>query len=242
MMKIALLPAAFLIMTSAVSAGEVYAPAPLQDKVVFSLQKEGWVTTKSAKVIVNFDIVQQQESASELKGQVMSSLKSLASGAQWQITSSVERKDSSGLNRWFVSAEARVSEKDVSGLSDRAEKTGRKGFKIRISRVDFSPSLNEKEEGLGLLRALVYKSALEEAKRLNDIIPERRYRIFKVEFGGLNGRPRPTSQLMRSAPKAEMTMSSDARSGGAAATEIAVSRRQSISATVTLSSSPQTQK
>ena len=242
MMKIALLPAVLLMMTSVASASEVYRHAAPQDKVVFSLQKEGWVTTKSAKVVVNFDIVQQQETPSELKEQVMASLKSLASEAQWQITSSVERKDSSGLNRWFVSAEARVGEKFVSGLSDRAEKTGRKGFKVRIGRVDFSPSLDEKEQGLGQLRALVYKSALEEVNRLNAVIPDRAYRVFKVEFGGLSGHPRATPQLMRSSVKAEMAMNSDSGSGGAATTEIAVSRRQSIFATVTLSSSPAPQK
>lgn len=242
MMKIALLPAVFLMMTSAVSAAEVLYQAPPQDKIVFSLQKEGWVTTKSAKVVVNFDIVQQQETPAELKGQVMASLKDLASDTQWQITSSVERKDSSGLNRWFVSAEARVDEKFVSGLSDRAEKTGRKGFKVRIGRVDFSPSLDEKEQGLGQLRALVYKSALEEVSRLNAVISGRAYSVFKVEFGGIEGRPSPMPHLMRSAAKAEMSRSSDAGSGGAEATEIAVSRRQSIFATVTLSSKPAPQK
>ncbi|MEH6403567.1 MAG: SIMPL domain-containing protein [Sneathiella sp.] len=242
MMKIALLPAVLLMMTSAASAAENYRHASPQDKIVFSLQKEGWVTTKSAKVVVNFDIVQQQETPSELKEQVMASLKNLASEAQWQITSSVERKDSSGLNRWFVSAEARIGEKFVSGLSDRAEKTGRKGFKVRIGRVDFSPSLDEKEQGLGQLRALVYKSALEEANRLNAVIPNRAFRVYKVEFGGLNGHQRSSPQLMRSSAKAEMAMSSDAGSGGAATTEIAVSRRQSIFATVTLSSSPVAQK
>ncbi|GLQ05279.1 SIMPL domain-containing protein [Sneathiella chinensis] len=207
-----------------------------QDRVVLNLKTQGWVTTETARVHVNFDITQQKETAAELKQQIMAALDGLAGKAQWYITSSNENKDRTGLTRWMVSAEARVGEEHVSGLADRAEKASRPGFKVNVGYVDFSPSQAEFEALRGELRETIYTNAVMEAERLNRVFKDRTYKVSMVDFLERQAMPgAPAPRVMHSMKMAE----SDAvmSSGGSAsngATELAVSRRVNMSATVIL--------
>ena len=229
-----------LMLTPALSAGADERYEEVQDQIILNVTKEGWVTTKSARVYVNFDITQQQETASQLKNQIMESLKKLAPEPAWHITSSRESKDRTGLNRWNVSAEARIAEKSISGLSDRAEQAGRPGFKIRISQVDFSPSLAETQKLMGDLRREIYTEARAEADRLNTALPGRKYRVWMVDFSGHGQIPtRAPVQMMAKAQRMEMDNSSSFGGGAAnGSAELAVSRRHALSATIILTSEP----
>lgn len=165
MKKIMLAVAIFAVMTPLAQAQMKEGHGHKRDQVIISLQKEGWVTTTSANVGVYFDIIQQKETALELKNLVLGSLKKLSDKAVWRITSSRENKDRTGLNRWHVTAEARVPEESVSGLNDRSEKASRPGFNMRIGHVNFTPSLAENEKVKSELRAEIYKEAAAEAER-----------------------------------------------------------------------------
>lgn len=238
MKKIMLAVALFALMTPLAQAQMKDGHGYKRDQVIISLQKEGWVTTTSANVGVYFDIIQQKETALELKNLILGSLKKLSETTDWRITSSRENKDRTGLNRWHVTAEARVSEQSVSGLNDRAEKASRPGFNMRIGHVNFTPSLAETEKVKGELRAEIYKEAAAEAERLNQTIPGTSYKIFMIDFGQMAYRANPVALRSRAAKSEQAmvsTMSSqnDQAGGGA---ELAVSRRQHMSATVILTS------
>lgn len=239
MKKFVLATAVFLMSVPVAEIAMAEGSEAERDQIVINIKKEDWVTTNTANVGVNFDIVQQKETALELKLQVIESLDKLSKETAWHITSSRENKDRTGLNRWHVTAEARVPEKSVAGLQDRAEKVSRPGFNLRIGHVDFSPSLAEIEKIRSELRAEIYKEASEEAKRLTAAIQGRKYRVFVVDFGS-NGRyPRPVPMRAMAAQSKEMVLSSDAGSGqGNGAAELAVSRKQVMSAAIILTSDP----
>ncbi|MCG8490251.1 MAG: SIMPL domain-containing protein [Sneathiellales bacterium] len=210
----------------------------LTDQIFLNLTKEGWVTTDSARVFVHFDITQQKETATELKTEIMKSLSKLSSTAVWHVTSSRESKDRTGLTRWSVGAEARIEEKSISGLSDRAEDAGRPGFKMRISHVDYSPSLEETERLRSELRTKIYEEAQKEAARLNKVITGREYRIYSVDFSQMNGPVRSPRMEMRAQPMIAKSMDSGVSSvkGGGEGAQLPVSRKHSLSAHIVLTS------
>lgn len=210
----------------------------LADQIFLNLTKEGWVTTDSARVFVHFDITQQKETATELKTEIMKSLSKLSSTAVWHVTSSRESKDRTGLTRWSVGAEARIEEKSISGLADRAEEAGRPGFKMRVSHVDYSPSLAETEKLKSELRTKIYEEAQQEAARLNKVISGREYRIYSVDFSQMGGPLRNPRMEMRAQPMMAKSMDSGVSSGkaGGAGAQLPVSRKHTMSAHIVLTS------
>ncbi|MBL4667294.1 MAG: SIMPL domain-containing protein, partial [Sneathiella sp.] len=204
MKNLALAGLSFLIVIPAVSAE----PLPLaRDTVTLSMQSEGWVTTQSANVDAFFNITQQRESASDLKMQIKASLEKLAPKANWYVTSTRVNKDNTGLNRWYVSAKARVSEMAISSLGDRAVSASRSGFKVSIGHVDFSPTLEETNALMADLRTKIYADAALEAERLSTAISGAKYHVQSVNFLNVAGDyPRPMVQ-MRSKNMAVQEMS-----------------------------------
>jgi len=224
-----------IVLTAMASTAQAEPAAIVQDKVILSVTEEGWVTTRSAEVDVYFNIIQQQESADELKAEIQLSLKKLAPKTLWYITSSRQSKDQSGLNRWNVSASARVNEERVSGLRDSTRKLSRAGFKLLIARVDFSPSRAEIAKLMIDLRAKIYAKAAAEAARVSAAIGGATYQVHMVDF---LGRGEPQLEYMAQPRRKNMAvqqLSASAQGGqGGNATQMPVSRKQYLSARVIL--------
>ncbi len=199
----------------------------MQDQVVLNLTTEGWVETDTARVSVYVELVQQEEAADALKSRIDGSLQSLAKDVDWRITSSRQQLDQTGLNRWYVSAEARIPEPALAGLQDRAKDASSPGYKVTISNVDFTPSLAEFEQLRGNLRAQIYQQALDEVGRLNKVMPGADYHVRKVDFVQLY-----PVQAMDAAPRTMMMKSGMAAesSGSQGGAELLVSVKQSVSA------------
>ncbi|MCF8467759.1 MAG: hypothetical protein K9G33_10195 [Sneathiella sp.] len=202
-----------------------------QDHVVLNLTTEGWVKTDTARVAVFVDLVQQKESAEDLKKRIDGSLQSLAKDVDWRFTSSRQQLDQTGLNRWYVTAEARVQEAKLAGLEDRAKSASSPGYKVGISYVDFTPSLAEFEKLRADLREDIYKQAIAEADRLNKVMPGPEYHVRRVDF--VQAHP---SMAMEAAPRTMMMKSgaADASTGSEGGAELLVSVKQSVSAEVIL--------
>ncbi len=210
---------------------------PTEDQVVLNLQTEGWVTTETAEVGIQFNVVQQKESAGAIRQEILDKLKKLAADANWHVTSSRQSKDQTGLNRWYVSAQARVAEKHVASLQDVAEEVSRPGFKASVSYVNFSPSFEEREALMGELRTNIYKLASEEAARLNKAFDGAKYRVRMVDFlpSGSPG-PRLMAQPRAKAMMAEMSGAADQsyNGGGESGAQMPISQKRYLSATVVL--------
>jgi len=203
----------------------------MQDKVVLNLATEGWVKTDTARVSVFVELVQQQETPEELKKRIDDSLASLAKDADWRVTSSNQRQDQTGLNRWYVSAEARVHESLLPGLQDRAESASSPGYKVGISYVDFTPSLAEFENLKADLRSDIYKLAVAEAERLNAAIPGANYHVQKVDF--IQQVAGPRMEMARAQTMMVKSPAEDA-SGGNGDAQLVVSVNQKLTAQVVL--------
>ncbi|WP_339632864.1 SIMPL domain-containing protein [uncultured Sneathiella sp.] len=207
-----------------------------QDQVVLNLTTEGWVKTDTARVSVYVELVQQQEDAAELKNRIDSSLNALASDVDWRITSSRQQLDQTGLNRWYVSAEARIPEAKLAGLQDRAKETSSPGYKVTISDVDFTPSLEEFETLRADLRAQIYQQALDEVARLNKVMPGADYHVRNVDFVQIYPMQTMDAVSRPMMMKSGAAESAPAPQGGA---ELLVSVKQSVSARVMLGRSDQ---
>lgn len=221
---------AFLSFVPLAAAEMPHRPAMMQDQVVLNLTTEGWVKTDTARVSVNVELVQQEEAAATLKDRIDGSLQSLAKDVDWRITSSRQQLDQTGLNRWYVSAEARIPEAALAGLQDRAKDASSPGYKVTVADVDFTPSLAEFEQLRGDLRAQIYQQALDEVSRLNKVMPGADYHVRKVDFVQIY-----PAQAMDAAPRAMMKTSMAAEpSGSQGGAELLVSVKQSVSAQVVL--------
>ncbi|TNE37083.1 MAG: hypothetical protein EP348_06195 [Alphaproteobacteria bacterium] len=235
MNRLAIATIAFFAMISAAAAQMPHMQHPAEDKVVLTLTTEGWVKTDTARVSAIVDLVQQQgQDAEAIKKRIAASLKSLADGVEWRYISSSQRQDQTGLNRWYIMAEARVPEAKLSGLEDRAKEASSPGYKLSIQQVDFTPSLAEFEKLRADLRSDIYKQAIAEAKRLNEVMDGPDYRVRRVDFVmsrasfGNADDSRPRAMLMKSAEAAP------ANSAGGNSTDLLVSVKQSVTAEVIL--------
>jgi|TARA_R100000455_G_scaffold30322_1_gene21269 hypothetical protein len=232
MNRLVLATVAFLAVAPAAASAQMPHPSVMQDQVVLNLTSEGWVKTDTARVSVLVELVQQEESAEELKKQIDASLLSLAKDVDWRITSSRQQLDQTGLNRWYVTAEARIPEAGIDGLQDRAKESSKPGYKVSVSDVDFTPSLEEFEKLYADLREKVYQQALDEVERLNKVMPGADYHVKKVDFIQLvpvQGRNYDMAQ-----PMMKTAMASEASGGGSGGAELLVSVKQSVSARIVL--------
>ena len=231
MNRLVIATVAFLSFVPLAAAEMPHRASMMQDQIVLNLTTEGWVKTDTARVSAYIELVQQDEGAAALKNRIDGSLQSLAKDVDWRITSSRQQLDQTGLNRWYVSAEARIPESAIAGLQDRAKDASSPGYKVTISNVDFTPSLAEFEKLRADLRAEVYQQALDEVARLNKVMPGGDYHVRKVDFVQLY-----PMQTRDAAPRTLMMKSNAAAesSGSQGGAELLVSVKQSVSAHVVL--------
>ena len=124
---------------------------PLLSKVQIQLTDQQWVSTKTAKVMINVNAVLQSSGLSELQNKVTSDLKGLYE-ADWHITGYNRSQDSSGLERASLQAEARLPEGSIAGLRDKVKALSSPGQKFTILSIDYSPSFAELSEANSNLR------------------------------------------------------------------------------------------
>ncbi|WP_169566994.1 SIMPL domain-containing protein [Sneathiella limimaris] len=230
MNRLLLSGAALLVLTNFAIADEL---RPVSDQVILSLAEEGWVTTETADVTVSFSIVQQNETADALKAEVLKTLDGLDKDSTWYVTSSRESKDQTGLNRWSISANARLKEGAIAGLHDKAEKLSRPGFRVTVNYVNFSPSLAETNALQSDLRAKIYAEAKKEAERLSAAIGGSAYRVETINFLP-NYSPQPMPMHKDMAVQRLSASMESSGGGGAGGAKMPVSQKYTVQATVTL--------
>jgi len=217
----------------------VPAPAPAQvppprpdDEISLTLRAEGFVETGTARVSVAFDTALEGAGLAAMRDRLKEVLESLASGAEWRFTRFDRVVDPAGLERWRVEAEARLPETALAGLADKAQQASKPGIQARLAAIDFTPTLEERQAGYAKLRAQLYGEAEAELARLKSAIPDRPYRIKRVNFqeDGQPPRPIPLAAQMRAEPQAAQM----AQAPQAFAAEPSVARHIALTALVTL--------
>lgn len=209
------------------AAAQVIQP---RDEIVLNLAAEGWVETKTARVIAVADVAIAAEDRNAVRDRMMAALKKLSPDAEWRISQFNRTQDAAGLERWRVMAETRLAESALGGLDERAKQQSQPGLQLRVQAIQFTPTLEDREATLATLRNQLYEQAKAEAARVAKLWPERNFRVAKIEIGGPSFQPmmRERAEMMAAAP---MAASADASGGGDA---VSVAQKLTLQATVTL--------
>lgn len=163
-------------------SGPALADDDFRDSIVLELTNEGWVETETAEVVVSINATMRQEQSASVRSDIMKALEKLAPKADWRITTFNRSADRSGLDSWYVQAQARIADTALDGIRQAAEKTSQPGLQISISAINFTPTLAEAEATRAKLRAGIYKDAKAELERVNQAFPDSPYHIGVINF------------------------------------------------------------
>ncbi|MDD3182994.1 MAG: hypothetical protein PHD48_09350 [Alphaproteobacteria bacterium] len=177
--KACLLMALFTFVATTNGLAEDYKP---DDMVSFDLSTEGWVSTKTARVALSIEAAVTGNTAGTMRASMTKVVNDIVK-ADWRLISFNRGQDQTGLERWSAIYEARVSESDLGGLHDKAKKSSKAGMQIIVSDIDFSPTREETEATIALLRTQIFKQANEQLTSLNATIQGRNFRIGSISFG-----------------------------------------------------------
>lgn len=156
------------------------------DRVIFDLTAEDWVNTKSARLTVNVEASVNSASAGTTRAAMTKALADLIK-TDWRLISFSRDQDSTGMEHWSALHEARVPENQLSGIHEAVKKLSKPGMQLSVSGIDFSPTLDEIQAAMGLLRTKIYKMANEQLAALNATMPGRNYRIALINFNSSMG-------------------------------------------------------
>ena len=172
---------ASLLALSIASPAMAEEAAKPDDQVSFDLSAEDWVVTKTAHVTLNAEAAVSAANAGGMRADMTKAVNDAAKG-DWRLTAFNRTQDSTGLERWSVTFDARLPETDLNGLNDAVKKTSKAGMQITVGDIDFSPTLDEMETARAGLRAHILKEAQDQLAALNAAMPGRSYRVSDVSF------------------------------------------------------------
>lgn len=208
-----------MVSTTAMAAQNTAVPL---DKIAFTLSVQQWATTKTARVIVGVNATLNDAELGRIHGQIMANLARIVPGASWHITQFSRSKSNSGLEQLAVEAQARVSSVALANLRQKAKAATKPGENYQILAIQFNPSQSEIEQTRVMLREKIYKKAQQELVTLNKLYPVEKYYLHTVSFRATLPMVRPQMMLARVAP--------------AAAEQMAVSNKVTVTANVVLAS------
>ncbi len=139
----------------------------LLSQVSYQPSAEAWVQTNSADVQVGVDATLSQGGVAARKQHILSRLQSVVPGQKWHVVSFNQSKDSSGLTRLSIQANARVAQAATTDLANKLKKISKNGEQYRVLSMQFSPSLAQMEQGRQQLRQRIYQQVVTEIKSLN---------------------------------------------------------------------------
>jgi len=180
------------------------------DRVVFNLAAEDWVTTKTAHVTLGIEASVSSNNAGSMRADLTKAVNDVAK-ADWRLTSFERKPDQTGLEHWSVVFDARLPENQLNGLVEEAKKISKAGMQMSIQNIDFTPTLEEKQVVLSAIRTQLYKNTNEQLALLNNAIPGRNFRIAAIDFTGDEPRALPAG-IPRFATNSMALSASDASS------------------------------
>lgn len=226
--------AALLLLSAPALAQQTWKP---DDRVTLELASEGYVETQTAAVTVAFDTAQDAIGLNDARERLRKILKDMVPNGEWRFTRLDRSFDPAGLERWRVQAEARLTEKDLAGLADKAKQQSKPGLQVRVAAIDFTPTLAEREAVLAKLRGEIYKDALAEVARLKAAVPGREYRVVELSFQPVEHVDPRMAKLAMAPPPARPGISPEQAVGeDAIQTAPAVARRIELRGTLVIGS------
>lgn len=156
-------------------------PKMVLDKVDFQISARQWVTTKTALLGVSINITLNNADLVKARADILTSLNKIAQG-DWHLLEFDRSQDSSGLEKLFVQAQARIDQGALTDIYQHAKEVSKPGAQYTVSSVEFKPSLEEVQSVRAAIRTQLYQQISEELARMNKAYPLQQYSINHVVF------------------------------------------------------------
>lgn len=151
-------------------------PKMVLDKIVFQIAAKQWVTTQTALLTININVTLNNADLVKARNDIMVRLAKIAKG-DWHITQFDRSQDSSGLEKVYVQAQARVDQAALTDIYQNAKSVSLPGAKYEVSAVEFKPSLDETQQIKEQVRSQLYQKVNDEIARINKIYPNQNYSV-----------------------------------------------------------------
>lgn len=209
------------------AADAVLPPQLILDKVLFQVSAKQWVTTQSALLRVHVNVTLSNADLVKARSDIMERLKKIAAG-DWHLIAFERSQDSSGLEKLYVQAQARVPQTALTDVYQNAKSVSIPGAQYEVANIEFKPSLEETQAVLAKVREQLYQQVNDEVARLNKVYPTQNYSVNHLVFVSGNT---PVAQTTRAYQAKEMnTMVMSA--GAVPSSDIAVSNELMLTAVV----------
>lgn len=151
------------------------------DKVLFQVSAKQWVTTQTALLNVNINVTLNSADLVKARADIMNSLNKIAKG-EWHLLEFDRSQDSSGLEKLYVQAQARVDQSALTDIYQNAKSVSAPGAKYEINGVEFKPSLEETQTIRAKIREQLYQQVNDELARMNKAYPTQNYSVSNLVF------------------------------------------------------------
>ncbi|MFT4059559.1 MAG: hypothetical protein QM652_08435 [Legionella sp.] len=172
---------ALMVVTSCAFAADVFPPPMVLDKIVFQVSAKQWVTTQSALLGVNINVTLSNADLVKARSDIMERLNKIAKG-DWHLLQFDRSQDSSGLEKLYVHAQARVNQSALTDIYQNAKSVSMPGAKYEIADVDFKPSLEEIQAVYVQVREQLYQQINDELVRMNKAYSPQNYSVSNLVF------------------------------------------------------------
>lgn len=166
----------FSLASSFAIAGHM--PMPL-DQVMFQVSAKQWVSTQSALLTVNVNATLGNADLVKARADIMDKLGKIASG-EWHLTQFNRSQDSSGLEKLYVEAQARVPQAALTDVYRNAKDVSKPGAAYSVTGVEFKPDLQEVQQVKAQLRERLYQDVNDELARLNKVYGTQHYTVSQL--------------------------------------------------------------
>ena len=157
------------------------------DTIVFQLSAKQWVNTQTALLSVTINATLSNADLVKARADIMQNLANIAAG-EWHLSVFDRSQDSSGLEKLYVEAQARVPQNVLTKVYQNAKGVSKPGATYDIGAVEFKPSLDEMQQGRASLREKLYQEISLELARINKIYVSQNYSVSNVDFTDGDGK------------------------------------------------------
>lgn len=151
-------------------------------QVTLQLTAEEWVTTQTARVSVSLDALLNKPQLARAQEDFQAALSKIAPEGVWHITEFSRSASKTNLEQVHAVAEARLSDKAMAGLRERARSLNSEGQTYSIQDITYNPTTAELSAAQARLRSQIYSQAKAELDRLNAIYPKPGYTLYNINF------------------------------------------------------------
>lgn len=198
---------ACMALSSIASADDVI-PQLVLDKVLFQVSAKQWVTTQTALLNVNINVTLSNADLVKARADIMVSLNKIAKG-EWHLIAFDRSQDSSGLEKLYVQAQARVDQSALTAIYQNAKSVSMPGAKYEISGVEFKPSLDETQIVRAKVREKLYQQVNDEISRMNKAYPTQNYSLSTLVFYEGDSMPQQPSAYQAKQMNPAVTMAAE---------------------------------